>query len=155
METATKATEIQTEYKFRPWVGPTGVIREIDSDNTRKQIEITIKNYGDLPATNVSVYSIVKQTQVIKGEIRSNSAKKIDLGPILPNMEKRYWLHIEKDIIQAAKQNNSKIYSGMIFEYPLAFGNSEYGLISEIDPETFSFVHKDMWVQSPPLRQEK
>ena len=149
MNAATRATEIQTEYKFRPLVGPTGVIRKISSDEEKTRIEITIKNFGDLPATNVSVYSISKLTQVSKEEVRSSN--KIDLGPVLPNMEKHYWFDIDNIIIDGAKKANGKISSGLLFEYPLAFGKSEYGMISEINPENFGFVHKDMWVFSPPM----
>lgn len=148
MNASTKAANIQTEFKFRPWVGPTGVIRHLDTDAEKTRIEITIKNFGDLPATNVSAYGIAKTTQVTKDQVRAN---KVDLGPILPNMEKHYWFDIPNEIIEGAKKQGSKISGGMLFEYPLSFGKSEYGMISEIDPESFKFIHKEMWVNSPSM----
>jgi hypothetical protein len=150
LEASTRSAEIQAEYKLRPWVGPTGVIKNLGDNQNKKRFEIMIKNFGDLPATNVSVFSVVKTNQVSRDEIKTN---KIDLGPVLPNMEKRFWLDVDSDTIQKAKESG-RFYSGIVFEYPVAFGKSEYGLISEIDVETFSFVHKDMWVSSPPLRQK-
>ena len=151
LQIATKAAEIQTAYKLRPWIGPTGVVRELNTDQKKKRFEVLIKNFGDLPATNVTAFSIAKIDQISKDEIRS--AFRVDLGPILPNMEKHFWLDVDIDIIQKAKESGKKFYTGMIFEYPIEFGKSEYGMISETDAETFSFVHKDMWVSSPPLRQ--
>lgn len=149
MNAATRAAEIQTEYKFRPWIGPTGAIRKIDSNERKTRLEVTIKNFGDLPATNVSVYCMTKATPVSREEIRTSN--KIDLGPVLPNMEKHYWLDIDNTIIDNAKKSNGSISSGLLFEYPLAFGKSEYGMISDVDPENFGFVHKDMWVLSPSM----
>ena len=151
LEASTRVAIIQTEFKFRPWVGPTGVIREANSNQEKKQFDIIIKNFGDLPASNVTVYSIVKSSKISRDDIRAETATKVDLGPVLPNMEKRFWLDIANEIIDGARQTNSSVWSGVVFEYPLPFGKSEYGLISEIDPETFLFVHKDMWVKSPPI----
>jgi hypothetical protein len=67
-------------------------------------------------------------------------------------MEKRFWFDIDEQTIKKAKETNTKIFVGVVIGYPLVFGESQYGMISEVDPETLSFVHKDMWVQSPPLR---
>ncbi len=152
LETATKATEIQTEFKFRPWVGPTGLIREIGQESGKKRFEITIKNFGDLPANEVLVSSIVKNQKITKEELQSQKTTRISLGPVLPNMEKRYWLDVENSILEQAKKQGGKISTGVLFEYPLSFGRSEYGLISEIDPDSFKFVHTDMWVASPELK---
>lgn len=149
LEASTRAANIQTEYKLRPWVGPTGAIQQLGKDSKKTRIEITIKNFGDLPATNVAVYSIVKTSDVTKEEIRRSA--KVDLGPVLPNMEKHYWLDIPNEIIEGAKKANIKFFGGLLFEYPLSYGNSEYGMISEIDPESFKFVHKEMWVHSPSM----
>jgi len=152
LEASTRVAIIQTEFKFRPWVGPTGIIREANSDQKKKQFEIMIKNFGDLPASNVAVFSVVRSAKMSKDDIRAGATTKVDLGPVLPNMEKRFWLDIDSEIIQGARQAGTSIWSGVIFEYPLAFGKSEYGLISEINPETFLFVHKEMWVHSPTIK---
>lgn len=67
-------------------------------------------------------------------------------------MEKRYWLDVDNEIIKKAKESNQKIITGILFEYPLSFGKSEYGLISEVSTESFNFVHTEMWVTSPEFR---
>jgi len=148
---ATRANEIQTEYKFRPWIGPTGTIKETNLDENNKRFEIMVKNFGDLPAIDVTVSSTVKLDKVTRDELKSQT-KSISLGPILPNMEKKYWLDISNEMIEKAKQNDGKIFSGVLFEYPLSFGKSEYGLISEINTSSFTFTHKDMWTSSPSLK---
>lgn len=152
LEAVTKATEIQTEFKFRPWVGPTGLIREIGQESGQKRFEVTIKNFGDLPANEVLVSSIVKNEKISKDELQSQKTKRISLGPMLPNMEKRYWLDIDVSAIEEAKNRGQKIHTGILFEYPLSFGKSEYGLISEVDPDSLKFVHTDMWVASPEFK---
>lgn len=149
LEASTRAANIQTEYKLRPWVGPTGAIQQLFRDAKKTRIEITIKNFGDLPATNVIAYSIASISEIAKDEVHKSS--KVDLGPVLPNMEKHYWFDIPNEVIDEAIKSKTKISGGLLFEYPLSYGNSEYGMISEIDPETFKFVHKEMWVHSPSM----
>lgn len=152
LNASTKAAEIQTEYKFRPWIGHTGVIKEISSDSNKKQFEILIKNYGDLPATDVTVSSLVKDHKITKDEIKTQATNHISLGPILPNMDKRYWLDVDNNIIEKAKNENGKFFTAILFEYPLSFGKSEYGLISEVNTSSFLFTHVDMWTFSPQLK---
>lgn len=155
LNASTRAAEIQTEYKFRPWIGHTGVIKEISSDSNKKQFEIMIKNYGDLPATEVIVSSLVKDHKITKDEIKTHAINHISLGPILPNMEKRYWLDVKNSIIETAKNENGQIFTAILLEYPLSFGKSEYGLISEINTSSFAFTHIDMWAFSPQLKNSK
>lgn len=154
MEASTRATELQTEHKFRPWIGPTGNIREIDSTHERKRFEIMIRNYGEYAATEVTVRNLIKLEKMTRDEIKSKSDNIVNLGPLLPNMEKRFWCDIDNQLIMKTKDTDSKIVVGIIIEYPLTIGKSEYGMISEVDPNTLSFVHKDMWVQSPSIKSD-
>lgn len=152
MEASTHATELQTEHKFRPWIGPSGQIKEMEAGSDKKRFEVMIKNYGEYAATDVLVRSLVRLEKITKDELKSRADNNVSLGPLLPNMEKRFWFDVDDQIIKKTKEENAKIFVGVIIEYPLTFGKSEYGMISEIDPETLGFVHKDMWVQSPPMR---
>ena len=68
------------------------------------------------------------------------------LGPLLPNMEKRYWIFIDSDLIQKGKSGTSQLYTFVYFSYEFEGGKSSYGMISEYNPRTGIFVHKDMWV---------
>lgn len=154
MNASTRATEIQTEHKFRPWIGPTGTIREANSGSDKKRFEIMIRNYGEYAATGVTVTSLVKLEKIAKDDLKSKTNSHVSLGPLLPTMEKRFWFDMDDQTIKKAKEASTKIFVGIVIEYPLTFGESEYGVISEVDPETLSFVHKDMWVQSPPLRSQ-
>jgi hypothetical protein len=148
MKAATKFTEIQTNYKFRPWVGPTGSIRQIDEDDNNIKFEITLKNYGDLPAASVIVRFIVSNEKIMRENLASEQ-NTFNLGPILPNMEKHYWLYVSKRTMQNALDSNDTVRTGVYFEYESTGTKNGYGMISELNPKTKVFVHKEMWVDAP------
>ena len=54
-----KVSKLQAEVRFRPWVGPHGGIEFMRSENDNKQYFIKIKNFGEIPASNVTAFSIV------------------------------------------------------------------------------------------------
>jgi hypothetical protein len=146
MQIATRFTEIQTNYKFRPWVGPSSTIREIDGNEKDSRFEIILKNYGDLPAPFVVVMSVVSETQITRDQLKSKNANTFNIGPMLPNMEKRYWLHVNKEMLEKAIAAKKTIHTAMYFEYENIGQKNGYGMISELNPNTKSFIHKDMWV---------
>ena len=80
---------------------------------------------------------------------KKDSGKTFNLGPMLPNMEKHYWVFIDKELVKKAKEGTEKIYSALYFEYPVSGGKSGYGMISEYNPVNDGFIHKEMWVESP------
>lgn len=152
-----KMSRIQVKQRFRPWIGPiSGIefLREIDG---RHQYVVTVKNFGEIPATSVIASSTTRTALPTRDLLRSNTDKKIEndskekldsfmLGPLLPNMEKRYWIFIDSDLIQKGKNGISPLYTFVNFSYEYEGGKSGYGMISEYNPKTSSFVHKDMWV---------
>ncbi len=154
MKIATRFAEIQTEYKFRPWIGPSNTIKEIDGDEKNIRFEIILKNFGDLPAPSVIVTSMISQTQITREQITSNqddskNAHVFNIGPMLPNMEKRYWLYVNKDLLKNSLDTKKIIHTAMYFRYENVKKTNGYGMISELNPETKSFVHKEMWVDTP------
>ena len=162
MKIATKFTEIQTNYKFRPWIGPSNTIKEIDGDEKNNRFEILLKNFGDLPAPNVVVISMISEDKISRNEI-TESQTDVDplvtknihvfsIGPMLPNMEKRYWLYVSKDLLNNSIASKKIIYTGMYFQYENLNKKNGYGMISELNPITKSFVHKEMWVDTPDLK---
>ena len=156
MEIATKFTEIQTNYKFRPWIGPSNTIKEIDGDEKNTRFEILLKNFGDLPASSVTVISIVSEGQITREQVSddvspSSNAHVFNIGPMLPNMEKRYWLYVNKELIKNSIDSNKIIHTGLYFTYENLKKKNGYGMISELNPQTKSFVHKNMWVDTPDL----
>ena len=72
--------------------------------------------------------------------------EKFVLGPLLPNMEKRYWIFIDSSEMQQAKESRSELYTYIHFSYEFHGGTSGYGMISQLDPKTGIFIHKEMWV---------
>lgn len=149
MEHTVKLSKIQTEHRFRPWVGPEGSIRYL---NTTKegdyQFDVVIKNFGELSATNVTAFYKLKNEMIKKSEIaKVNVDHKFNLGPLLPNMEKHYWFLIGSDLIKKALNQEIQIFIALYFVYEATDKQSGYGMISQYDTKSNTFVHKDMWVE--------
>lgn len=143
-----KLSKIQTNYRFRPWVGPSNSIRLMSTTTEgSQQFFITVKNYGELPASNVVAMSTLK-TEMPNRDIikKSTGVDTFSLGPLLPNMEKHYWFFVEPDLMQKAKDGNSQLFILLYFEYEFAGGKNGYGMISYFDPRSSGFIHKEMWV---------
>ncbi len=150
LESTVQLSRVQTEYRFRPWVGPSNSIKELkDSINGKHQFEIGIKNFGEIPAEYVMAHFKQDNKLMTKADIKSENVESFNLGPMLPNMEKKYWFFIEKNLMQQVKDGNEKLFTAVFFEYPVSGGKSGYGMISEYNPKTNSFLHKEMWVETP------
>jgi hypothetical protein len=149
LEATVKLSKIQTDYRFRPWIGPLDSIKALPPNGQTNQYDCTIKNYGEIPAQSVTAYCKIDTKLMDRGVFKSNPGKTFNLGPLLPNMEKHYWVFIDSDLIKKAKDGSGKIFSALYFEYPVSGGKSGYGMISEYDPKNDGFIHKDMWVDSP------
>lgn len=146
MKAATRFTEIQTNYKFRPWVGPANTVREIEGSADKFRFEVTLKNFGDLPAQNVLVRALTGKEKIARDMIKNESTNVFNIGPLLPNMEKRYWLYVDKVLFQEALFSDKIIHTAMYFEYEHLGRKNGYGMSSELNPQSREFVHKEMWV---------
>ncbi len=147
MEATVKLSKIQTEFRFRPWIGPVSSIKHIGESNGKEQFDVTIKNYGELPATFVKASFKMNTETIKKQDLKFEEKETFSLGPMLPTMEKHYWFFIDSQTIQKAKKDELKIFVALFFEYPITNGNSGYGMISQYNPQTGGFVHSDMWVK--------
>ena len=92
LEASVKLSKVQTEFRFRPWIGPLHDIRKVEqSVNDKIQFDVSIKNFGELPAKSV-VVKFKMDTKMLKRDVlESNGVETFNLGPVLPNMEKHYW----------------------------------------------------------------
>jgi hypothetical protein len=166
-ETA-KVSRLQSDYRFRPWVGPSSGIQYMQAANGKSQYSITVKNFAEIPASKVVVKYAMKKGEMPKREILKQATAGIkvadssngsssdgtshdglttfDLGPLLPQMEKRYWIFIDSDTMKKTKENSERLYTLLHFSYEYAGGRGGYGMISMFDPKTENFVHKDMWI---------
>jgi len=144
-----KLSQIETKYRFRPWIGPSNSIKKMESSiNEKFQFGITIKNYGELPAQEV-IAKFKLDTKMLKRDaINSDDVESLDLGPMLPNMEKHYWFFIEPELWKKAQDGQEKLFTILYFEYKCSTGTSGYGMISEYNPQTKNFNHRDMWVDN-------
>ena len=149
LEATVRLSKIQTDYRFRPWIGPLNSIRSLPPNRNSNIYDCTIKNYGEIPAQYVNAYCKIDTKLMNKEIFKSESIQSFNLGPLLPNMEKHYWIFIDSNLIKRAKEGSEKIFSALYFQYPVAGGKSGYGMISEYDPNNDSFIHRDMWVDSP------
>ena len=150
MEATVHLSRVQTEYRFRPWIGPVNSIKENkQSINGKRQFDIAIKNFGEIPAEYVKAYFKMDDKIMEKEVLKSDTVETFNLGPMLPNMEKHYWFFIERELMSKVQAGNGSIFIAVYFEYPVSGGESGYGMISEYNPQTNGFIHKDMWVETP------
>lgn len=145
-ETTAKLSTVQMEFRFRPWIGPVNSIKPMGETNGKNQFDVAMKNYGELPATDLVASFKIDSKMMSKESLKSGEVESFNLGPMLPNMEKHYWFFIDCDLIEKAKKGETKIFIALYFEYPLTKGISGYGMISEYNPQMNGFMHKDMWV---------
>ena len=127
-----------------------------DDDEKNNRFEIMLKNFGDLPASNVTVTSLISDSLITRDQIVPSTGSSKDtfvfnIGPMLPDMEKRYWLYVRKNLFNDALDSKKIIYTGMYFEYENLKKKNGYGMISELNPVTKNFTHKEMWVDTPDL----
>ena len=145
-----KVSKLQTEVRFRPWVGPSGGFEFLRDDNDKKQYSIAMKNFGEVPASNVIVTSVISNTKPDKSKLLENSkasgGNEFHIGPLLPGMEKRYWIFIENEQYRKTVEGASNIFVFIYFSYIYSGGRSGYGMISQLDNKTNNFVHREMWI---------
>ena len=148
MEVITKMTSIETEYRLRPWIGPTGPIKKMEkSISDDCQFDVTIKNYGELAASAVTAKFVKSNKPLTRESFQSNNVNSYDLGPVMPTMEKHYWFFIDSETWKKADDGLEPLYTGLYFEYNHAKKKSGYGMLSEYNSTTKNFVHKDMWIE--------
>lgn len=145
-----KVSKLQTEVRFRPWVGPSGGFEFLRDDNDKKQYSIAMKNFGEVPATNVIVTSTISDTKPDKSLVLNSSkqdrASEFHIGPLLPGMEKKYWIFIENDRYTKTMEGTSNLFVYIYFTYLYSGGKSGYGMVSQLDSKTNNFVHREMWI---------
>ena len=146
LEETVKVSRIQSQYRFRPWVGPSGRIEFMAKNDGHDQFAIPVKNYGEIPATSV-IAKYLMRTELPKRELlASNDVTSFNLGPLLPNMEKRYWFFVDSDLMQKSREGTLQVFTLIYFQYEHHDGKSGYGLISRFDKASDSFIHVDMWI---------
>ena len=146
-ESQVEVSRIQTEFRFRPWIGPTGPIKKMDkSISDDCQFDITIKNYGELPANAVTAKFVKSTESLTRDAFQSSTATSYELGPVLPTMEKHYWFFIDSELWQKADAGSITLHTALYFEYAHAGKKSGYGMLSEYSPSAKNFIHKDMWI---------
>jgi len=152
LEANTRMSKIETEYRLRPWIGPNSPIKKMDNSiNGQCQFSISVKNFGDLPASYVKAKSIVSITPLTKESLKQPLSE-FNLGPVLPHMEKSYWFFIEPDMWKKIFDGTDPLYVALYFEYQSLSGSNGYGSISEYNKNNQTFVHKEMWIDSPEIK---
>lgn len=140
-------SRIQTEYRFRPWIGPVTGIKKMDNSiNEKCQFDVAIKNYGEIPAGGVKARFLIQEKLISKDEIRAHDKDAFGMGPMLPNMEKHYWFFVESDLWQKAQEGKTELFTAIYFEYDVSGVSNGYGMISQYIPSAKNFIHKEMWI---------
>jgi hypothetical protein len=87
-----------------------------------------------------------KDIRITSSDDSSGKFDKFTLGPLLPNMEKHYWLFLDSALLQKVKDDDSQLFTMMYISYEFSGGKEGYGMISQFDAKTGTFLHRDMWV---------
>jgi len=147
MRAVTNMTSIETEYRLRPWIAPTGPITKMEkSISDDCQFDVVIKNYGVIAANAVTAKFVKSTKPLTRESFQSSDMTSYDLGPLMPTMEKHYWFFIDSEIWKKADFGSEPLYTGLYFEYTHAEKKSGYGMLSEYNSATKNFIHKDMWI---------
>jgi len=144
-----KVSKLQTEVRFRPWVGPSGGFEFLREDDNKKQYSIAMKNFGEVPASNVTVTCTISDTKPQKSKPMEDPTidnSQFHIGPLLPGMEKRYWVFIENERYRKTMEGTSNTFIFIYFSYVFSGGKSGYGMISQLDSKTSNFIHREMWI---------
>jgi hypothetical protein len=145
-----KVSKLQTEVRFRPWVGPSGGFEFLRDDSNKKQYSIAMKNFGEVPASNVIVTSTISEIKLDKTSVldgsKQDGVSEFHIGPLLPGMEKRYWVFIENERYKKTMEGTTNLFVFIYFSYFYSGGKSGYGMISQLDSKTNNFVHREMWI---------
>lgn len=149
MDETARLSRVEVVHRFRPWIGPSSGIEFMRTTPEGKhQFVIRLKNYGELPASNVAAKFTMKNEMPTKDILKGSNpvVDSFSLGPLLPSMEKRYWFFIDSDMMQKAKDEKMQIFVALYFAYEFVGGRSGYGMISRFDKDANTFIHTDMWV---------
>jgi hypothetical protein len=143
-----KVSRLQTEVRFRPWIGPSGNITKLghDIEGDKFQYAIALKNFGEVPSPSVTATSVLSNVLPTRQSLNGDNVNKFNLGPLLPNMEKKYWIFLDGNMISNAKNGKSEIYVALYFSYLNGGASNGYGMISQYDSKNDSFIHKEMWL---------
>lgn len=151
-ESTVEVSRIQTEYRFRPWIGHLGAIKKMDdSINGDCQFSITVRNFGELPASGVDAKFALFSKLPTKDELKTTDMSTFSLGPMLPSMDKQYWFFIPSDKWKKAADGEEKIFTALYFDYVASGKKSGYGIISEYNPDAKNFIHREMWIDDSKL----
>ena len=83
LEETVKLSRLQAVHRFRPWVGPLNSIELMSTSQDRQQFSITLKNYGEIPASNVLAMFMMKNEMITRDAIKnSKGADSFNLGPL-------------------------------------------------------------------------
>jgi hypothetical protein len=152
LEASTKMNKIETEYRLRPWIGPSSSIKRMDNSiNGKVQFSITVKNFGDLPASGVKARSVVDIAPLTRESLKQ-SLSEFSLGPLLPHMEKSYWFFVTPSMWDKISNDTETLYVAAYFEYPSLTGSNGYGMISQYNKNNQTFAHTDMWIDYPEVK---
>lgn len=62
-------------------------------------------------------------------------------------MEKRYWLLLDSALMQKVKEGRGQLFTTVYFSYEFSGGGKAgYGMTSQFDTKTGTFIHEDMWI---------
>lgn len=71
------------KQRFRPWIGPAGGIEFLKKTaNGKHQYVVTIRNYGEIPASSVIGMSLADFEMPTREMVKGDKLSKFDLCPL-------------------------------------------------------------------------
>jgi len=113
--------------------------------NNKEKFIIKLKNFGETPAKTVTVYFTLQNKTPTKEKLYDNKENDLDLGPMLPFMEKSYWFYVDSDVMQKLRKNEEQIYACLFISYESEGGKYQYGIVYKYDSHEDGFVKTEMW----------
>ena len=77
LEETVKLSRIQSEYRFRPWIGPFNGIQFMSTTDAQDQFSLTMKNYGAIPSSNLIAKFTMKTDPITKEILKNQSCSAI------------------------------------------------------------------------------
>jgi len=113
--------------------------------NNKEKFIIKLKNFGETPAKAVTVYFTLQNKTPTKEKLYDNKENDLDLGPMLPFMEKSYWFYMDSDEMQKVRKNEEQNYACFFISYESEDRKYQYGIVYKYDSHEDGFVKTEIW----------
>ncbi len=138
----TRQTQQQMDSTLRPWIGARFRL-QFENPQT---LMLAYTNYGQIPPQNITAYNLISDKQITRyGILEYSTTSKLDLGTIMPNMNKELRIDTATEQLKSVLAGAS-FYVGIIIQYSYASKKKgAYGVIYHYRREKQLFEISEEW----------